>query len=236
MEAGVHELTAAYALDALDPEDRRTYEAHLGDCPRCREELGAMWRTSEALAVGAFGPEPSPDLRDRILAAARAEPHVVVPLEPRRSRTAPVLGALAAAAAAVALAVGLWGSQVSGDLDEARSALERERATAAVLADPGARTVALQEGEGRLVLAPDGRAVLLVDELDPAPEGKTYEVWVVSHGESPQRAGLFSGEDERDVVLVEGTVEPAQVVLVTIEDAGGVDAPTSEPVVGTMPA
>ena len=29
METGIHELTAAYALDALDPEERREYESHL---------------------------------------------------------------------------------------------------------------------------------------------------------------------------------------------------------------
>lgn len=236
METGVHELTAAYALDALDPEDRRTYEAHLGDCPRCREELGTMWRTAEALAVGASGPAPSLQLRERILASARAEPHVVVPLERRRSRAMPVLAAVAAAAAAVALAAGLWGTQLSGDLDDARSALERERAAAAILADPSARTVALQEGNGRMVRTDDGRAVLVLDGLDAAPAGKTYEVWIVSHGEAPARAGLFPGDDERDVVLVDGTVEPAQVVLVTLEEAGGVDAPTGEPLVGTMPA
>jgi len=36
MEAGIHELTAGYALDALDPDERRAYEAHLAGCERCR--------------------------------------------------------------------------------------------------------------------------------------------------------------------------------------------------------
>ena len=34
----LHELTAAYALDALDPEERETYEVHLAQCDRCREK------------------------------------------------------------------------------------------------------------------------------------------------------------------------------------------------------
>jgi anti-sigma-K factor RskA len=133
--------------------------------------------------------------------------------------------------------VGLWAAQLSGDLDEARSALERQRASAAVLADPDARTVSLQEGaNGRLVLTPDGEAVLVVDDLGPAPPGKTYELWVVSHGGTPARAGTFPGRDGRDVVPVDEAVEPGQVLLVTVEEAGGVDAPTSEPVLGSMPA
>jgi anti-sigma factor RsiW len=236
METGIHELTAAYALDALDPDERRAYEEHLASCEQCREELASFSSTTEALAIAASGPAPSDGLRERILAAARAEPQVVVPLEPRRRRTVSWVAAGAAAvAAAVALGIGIWAASLSSDLDETRAALERERAAAAVLADPDARTVALQEGEGRLVVDEDGRAVLVVDGLAPAPAGKTYEMWVAAPEGAPQPAGLFPGEDERDVVPVDGIVEPGQVVLVTLEPAGGVDAPTSEPILGSMP-
>ena len=152
METGIHELTAGYALDALEPEERRAYEAHLEGCEQCREELAAFWQTTEALAVAASGPTPSRELRERILAGAHEEPQVVVPLESRRRRTVPVLAAAAAVAAVVALALGLWGAGLSSDLDETRAALARERAAAIVLADPAARSVELQEGEGRLVV------------------------------------------------------------------------------------
>ena len=236
MATGIHALTAGYALDALEPDERRAYEAHLEGCERCREELAAFWQTTEALAVAASGPAPSADLRERILAAARQEQQVVAPLESPRRRTVPVLAAAAAVAAVVALAVGLWAASLSSDLDGTRAALERERAAAAVLADPDARTVALQQGEGRLVVDDEGRAVLVADGLGPAPAGKTYELWVVSEGDTPQRAGVFRGEEEgRDVIRLEGTVGPGEVVLVTIEDAGGVDAPTADPILGSLP-
>ena len=236
METGIHELTAGYALDALDQDERNAYEAHLAHCEQCQQELASFWTTTEALAVAASGPEPSPALRERILADIRAEPlQNVVPFETRRRRVAPALGAVAAVAAVVALALGLWASNVSTELDETRTALARQQAAAAVLADPDARSVALAEGEGRLVIGPDGRAVLVVDGLGPAPSGKTYELWVVSPGEDPVPAGLFPGKDGRDVAPIDGTVASGQVVLVTLEDEGGVDAPTSEPIVGTMP-
>ena len=236
METGIHELTAGYALDALEPEERQAYEAHLEGCEQCRDELASFWQTTEALAVAASGPAPSGELRERILAEAREERRVVVPLESRRRRAAPVLGAVAAVAAVVALALGLWAAALSSDLDETRAALERERAAATVLADPDARTVSLQEGDGRLVVDDEGRAVLVAEGLGPAPAGKTYELWVVSHGGEPQPAGLFPGEDDgRDVVRVDGTVAPGQVVLVTVEEAGGADAPTTEPILGSLP-
>jgi len=237
METGIHELTAGYALDALDPDERRAYEAHLEGCAQCRDELAAFWQTTDALAVAASGPAPGAELRGRILAGARQEKQVVVPLESRRQRTVPVLAATAAVAAVVALALGLWAASLSSDLDGTRAALERAQSAATVLADPDARTVALEEGEGRLVVDDKGRAVLVADGLGPAPAGKTYELWVVSHGGAPQRAGVFPGEEQgRDVVRLDGTVGPGQVVLVTVEDAGGVDAPTTDPILGSLPA
>ena len=235
MEAGIHELTAGYALDALTPEERAVYELHLAECEHCREELASFWETTAALAVAASGPEPNATLRERVLEAVRAEPpQNVVPFEPRR-RLAPALGAVAAVAAVVALALGIWGASLSSDLDETRAALEREQAAAAVLADPDARSVALVEGDGRLVVGPDGEAVLVVDGLGPAPTGKTYELWVSAQGEDPVPAGLFPGSDGREVALVDETVDTGEVVLVTIEPAGGVDAPTTAPIVGTAP-
>jgi anti-sigma factor RsiW len=237
MEAGIHELTAGYALDALDPEERTAYEAHLAGCEQCRQELSSFWETTEALAVAASGPAPSPALRERILSEVRAEPlQNVVALEPRRRRGAvPVFAAAAAIAAAAALALGLRTADLSGQLDDTQTALERAQASAAVLADPGAQSVALQAGDGRLVVDADGRAVLVLDGLEPAPAGMTYEMWVVPRGDIEQAspAGLFPGNDEREVVPVDGTVQAGDIVAVTVEPEGGVDAPTTQPVVAS---
>jgi len=228
MEAGIHELTAAYALDALDAEERRAFETHLATCESCQEELAAFASTTEALAVAATGPVPRDDLRDRVLAAARAEPQVLVPFEPRRSRSIPLLAAVAAAAAVIALGLGLWAVRLSSDLDEARSALD-------ILGDPDSRTVALQTGRGRLVVDPDGRAVLVLNGLGRAPTGKTYEVWVVE-GDVPAPAGLFPGSGEAELVDVQGTVDEGDVVAVTVEDARGAEQPTPPLVVASEPA
>ena len=234
MDAETHELIAGYALDALDPADRARAEELLTQSEEAREELRSYGDVSTALAVAATGPAPSADLRGRILAAARAEQQTVVSLdERRRSRTIPVLGAVAAVAAAAAVALGIWGAVNANDLDDARTALERERATSALLADPDAQTVALESGSGRLVVDEDGNAVLVLDELGAAPAGKTYEVWVMD-GDTPVRAGVFEGGGARDVVPVDEPVDSGSVVLVTVEDEGGVDAPTTTPIVASQ--
>jgi len=232
METGIHELTAGYALDALDPEERQAYEAHLAGCERCRAELHELQEATAALAVATSGPAPCPSLRDRILDAVQAEPPQPIPLEARRRRGMPLLGAAATAAAVAALALGLWAADLAGELDDTRSALARERTTAAILADPGARSIALDAGEGRLVVAPDGRAVLVLDDLDPAPAGKTYQAWIVE-GETPVSAGIFQAGEGRDLVPVEGAVEGGEVVAVTLEEAGGAETPTLPPLVAS---
>jgi anti-sigma-K factor RskA len=238
MEAGIHELTAGYALDALDADERAAYEAHLAGCEQCQTELESFWSTTEALAVATSGPAPSDALRERILADVRAEPQVVVPFEPRRRRLVQVLGAAAAVAAVLALAVGLWALHLSSQLDDSRSALDRARANATVLADPESQTVALQVGTGKLVVDPNGQSVLVLDGIDPAPAGKTYEVWIMPNGDVAQagRAGLFPGREGTEIVGVDGVVGTGDVVGVTLEPSGGVDAPTTSPIVASEPA
>jgi anti-sigma-K factor RskA len=234
METGIHELTAAYALDALDAAERRAYEEHLEGCEPCREELTSFLEVTAALAVAASGPEPRPELRQRILAEARAERQTVVPFTPPRRRLTPVVGVAAAIAAVVAIALGAYAFTLSNDLDDTRAALAQERDVSAVLSDPSARAVPLDAGEGRLVVNEDGAAVLVLDGVEPAPAGKTYEVWVIS-GETPAPAGLFPGTPGRDVVPVDGTVDPGSVVAVTVEKHGGVGQPTTQPVVASQP-
>ena len=81
----LHDLTPAYALDALDPDERRAYEEHLAGCERCRGDLAELGETVGALGLAAEGPAPPEALRDRILVAAREEgPSNVVALRPRR--------------------------------------------------------------------------------------------------------------------------------------------------------
>lgn len=230
----IHELTAGYALDALDPAEREEYERHLADCEPCREELASFWEVTSALAVAADGPTPSPALRERILESARAETQNVVRLGPRR-RLTPVLAAATAIAAVVAIGLGLYAVSLHGQLGDTKAQLSAQQAVASVLADADATTVALQAGSGKLVVAADGSAVLVLDHLADAPAGKTYQAWVVQ-GTTPASAGTFSARDGRAVVPIPQPVPDGAVVAVTVEPAGGATAPTLPPVAASQPA
>jgi anti-sigma-K factor RskA len=212
----LHDLTAGYALDALDPDERARYEEHLASCDVCRDELQGFWQVTGSLAHAAGGPAPPPALRERILEQARSERTNVVPL--RRRIPPRALSIAAAVAALAAIALGIWATSLSRDLGAAEDRL-------ALLSDPNARMVATANGEAQLVVAPTGKAALVVHKLAPAPRGRDYEIWVFENG-VPKPAGLF---EKPGVAMLSRRVEPGQTVAVTLEPDGGVDAPTGKP-------
>jgi anti-sigma factor RsiW len=224
MEAhDVHELTAAYALDALDEHERVEYEEHLARCAECREQLASFSEAAAALAYVAESPAPPAALRDRILAQARAERPNVRPLRPR---TTTWFAAASAAAACLAVGAGAWAVSLSRSLDHERAARGQQEQIAHVLGDPRKRALALSGDHGSVYVARGGRAVLVPAKFDRAPAGKTYEAWV-RLGSSPRRAGTFA-DGSRPLLLGQNVQEGAQV-MVTLERAGGVDQPTSAP-------
>jgi anti-sigma-K factor RskA len=108
----LHDLTAAYALDALDPAEAAAYERHLGQCEECRKQLAELNEGAAALAFEAVAPAPPPRLRAAILEQAAAERSNVVPLL-RRRWVSRGLAVAAAAAACIAVGIGVSLSQSS---------------------------------------------------------------------------------------------------------------------------
>jgi anti-sigma-K factor RskA len=214
----IHELTPAYALDALDPAETEAYEEHLSGCARCREELAELAATVGALAYAAPPADPPDHLRARILEAARAERPNVVPLRPRWSAPQRAIAAVAAVAACVAVGLGIWNVVLQNRLDTARGDL---------------RALPLEGANGSVVVGSGGDGVLVVSGLESAPAGKTYEAWVVHEGAAAP-AGLFGG-GETAIVRLEQPLPDGAVVAVTVEEAGGAEQPTSTPFITSAP-
>jgi anti-sigma-K factor RskA len=226
MEANaIHDLTAAYALDALDSEEAREYEAHLSHCDRCRSELASLSETATALAYATDAPAPPPQLRARILQQARSERSNVVPLRPR---WATPVAAVAAVAACAAIGLGIWAAALSNKLDQRTAVLTQQERLAAILAEPSSRRISFEDGRGTLVVTPMGEGVLVLKRLEPAPAGKTYEAWVASGG-SPEPAGTFDGGSAVVLKRLERLVPDGAAVMLTVEKDGGTDAPTTNP-------
>ena len=193
----LHELTAAYALDALEADERSAYEAHLAECERCRAHLRDLGETVGALALAAEGPAAPAALRDRILVAARKEePSNVVAIGSRRRRWYAV-GAVAAAAA-VGVTIGLSVALTGGGSQSDKLAAS--------------------------VSVAGGVAELSVSGLPDAPAGKAYEIWVIEGNSAPKPAGLFT--ETGDPVTLTRPAPAGSTVAVTLERAAGSETPT----------
>ena len=222
-QEAVHDLVAAYALDALDDSERREFEEHLATCEKCREELEGLRDAAAALAYVPEGPAPPPALRDRVLKQVHDEKASnVVAL--RRRVALPAVATVAVVAAAAAIVLAIWASSLSSSLDTKNAAL-------AVLSNHASKRMPLGTAS-EVVVAPDGRAVV-VSALSPAPSGKTYELWVLD-GKSVKPAGLFvQGKEGEPVVLVHRVPRGAQVGLSLERSGGRSDHPTT--IVGVSP-
>lgn len=231
MNQEMHDLAPAYTLGSLDDEERRQFEAHLSDCPECRDQIAAMSEISIELAWGAATDAP-PHLRQAVLAAIDSVPQEgsqeVIPIatpairtKVRRRRWIP--STIAAAVALLAL-LGWSIFGTGGVLSE-------------ILEDPSSistRAAATEAGVGvfasaQVVYSPKlDASVLVIDGLAPVAADRTYELWLVDDsGAVP--AGLFKPDnDGRATVLVEGDVRPGIVLALTEEPPGGVEAPTGE--------
>ncbi|UDY34068.1 anti-sigma factor [Dermatobacter hominis] len=233
MDEDTHTLAAAYALDALDPEERRRFEAHYPDCETCRAEVEGYRRT--AARLGALAPAPLPeDLRARVLdevgrtrqlppavAPRHADPTAPRPGAPRWVR--PVL-AVAAVVAALALAGGLFAWRSDGGAPG-------QTELAQVLGASDATTVRLQGAAGtlRVVYSEDmGKAMVVGSDLPDPGDGRTYQLWSVS-GDTVRSAGIFdpsgSGSVDQAVELPDDDVD---LWGVTNEPAGGSPEATSD--------
>jgi anti-sigma factor RsiW len=214
----LHDLTPAYALDALDEAEERAYEAHLAGCTQCREELAALRETAGLLAYAVDAPAPPEALRGRIVAQARAERPNVVPLRPRFVRATQVAAAVAACAA---IGFAGWSVHLQRTVDRVRSA---QQDALGVIAEPGTRQISLNGEHGALYVSPTGSAALVIARLDPAPSGKTYEAWVVENGK-PKPAGTFDAAQSPAVVSLREPVPAGAIVAVTQERGKGGTVP-----------
>lgn len=210
---GIHELSAAYALDALDGDERREFEEHLTHCADCRQEVASLQEAASALAYQVEVAPPPPALKDRVLEQARRERSNVVPL--RRRWALPVAATVAAVAACAAIGLGIWAAALHNELGERPEA------------------VPLTGASGSVIVTPGNEATLVVKDLAPAPAGKTYEAWVIED-DKPLRAGTFAGGGQVAIPLTRKVPDGA-IVAVTLERAGGVDRPTTDPVFASKP-
>jgi anti-sigma-K factor RskA len=231
--AEIHDLSAAYALDALDADQLEEFEEHLARCPECRDNVASFQAASAELAYDTFAPEPPRALKERILVEAERERPKVVALErPRRRWALPIAATAAVAAGVAAVALAFWAAELSQQVDDLQAQQHQANEALIALIDPSANHFALEGADGVLVVDEEnGEGKLVISGLASAPSDKTYEAWVIEGDAPAVPAGLFSGGDDQTVVPLTTPVPEGAIVAVTVERAGGVPAPTQDPII-----
>lgn len=232
-------LISAHALGALDPDQAALAEKHIAASDDCRRAYEDALETAAALALAVADSEPPAELRDRILAAARAErsadakPVVATPAAPRRRLRLAGLLTPSSGFAAIGVAAAIVFALIAvSQHDSASSARDREEALVSILSAPDARVVPLRSSaggtQGGRVIVARGRAAL-VSSLRPPPPGRTYQAWGLrSGGKSPVPLPTFS---RTGAVLILDDVRDYDGVAVTVEPSGGSKQPSSAPFV-----
>ncbi|MCT9008693.1 anti-sigma factor [Streptomyces rhizosphaerihabitans] len=237
----LHTLTGAYALHALADDERERFERHAADCADCAQEVRELTAAAARLGL-AVTASPGPALKDQVMrriATVRQESPRTVPLTAPRAigirRRRPARWVLAAALAAAASLGGtaVWQHERAQDAQEqARQAERRADQVAAVLAAPDAksRTATLAGGASGTVIVSKSRdqAVFIAARMAKPPSGKVYQLWFDDAG-TMRSAGLMDPGRTTEAVLMEGSVDGASGMGITVEPAGGSAEPTSDP-------
>jgi anti-sigma-K factor RskA len=222
----IHNLGAAYALDALDERERAAYEAHFATCEICRTDVREYRATAAELASLTATPPP-PDVKARVMGEIATTrqlsplPPSVVRLSDRRPNRA-VTAILAIAAAALFFVAGAV--VIGGDDDSFGDQV------AAMMQDP-TFTVAELGGDGqgsfKVAWTADQAAVIGGDLPDPG-QGKRYELWMIdgSGAHAMHMLDPAKGGEVQRLIDISGSPSGWGV---TIEPEQGSDVPT-EPV------
>ncbi len=224
------DLKEAYALGALPEEERVWFEGYLAEHPELQAEVDELASVANLLALAPQEHEPPPELRrdllSRIEGASSAAPDEGSPLVARlRGLFGP--GGLAAAAIAVLAIVGLvaWNASLRGENEDLQGELQNRRTHE--LQGSGAAL----DVRGEVIEVGEGRAVLIAENLPSVAEEQVYEAWLM-RGEDAEPAGLFEPrEGGTTAVPLEGSLQGADAVAVTVEPAGGSSSPTDDPLV-----
>lgn len=237
LSAEDHELLTGLALEAFDsPVDRQRAEALVNSNDQAAQWLRGyretLARLDQATAVA-----PPAELRDKIFAALPAQtPVAPISLSERREqkrRTMPRYGWLAAAAAAVVLAA-VPSAIAINQHQRAVTAETQHHELLSVLDGQQVKVVNAQmpQGQGAMtLLASTAGTVVLGHDLPEVDPQHDYQLWTIAAGGTPVPSDLVPHGDwsAQLPALPEGTT-----IALTVEPAGGSQAPTTDPVMALV--
>ncbi len=245
----IDELLAAYALNALDPDERLTVLEHLAEC-RTHDEVLLMYReVAGMLPLALEDARPAPSARSSLLSAFEAAITAEAPIPapaPRAQTQPPATPAPVRPAAQTPTPAR---TPVVVSPQRSRFPLFRmpnlglglAAALLVVVLGLAAWNLSLQADDRDLVartttsqgdmslqlyyLEDDGVAVLKL-EMPPLTGGRVYQAWQLVGGQ-PVSLGVVQGSG---ITAVPAELAGASAIAISIEPPGGSAAPTTTPV------
>jgi hypothetical protein len=224
----------AYLLGALSDAERGSFEAHLAQCPECRDELERLRPAADLLPRSVEQLEPPPTLKRSLMevvereARERADAAGGARESRRRGRLlgdrlrglpGPIRPALAAGLLAVGLLTGYAVAQLATD-DGSRTEVA------------SVNKKVLPDASGRLQVQDGGRegGILEVHGMPSLRRGQVYQAWVERDGMIEPELTFEVRRDGGGAVAVPDDLSDADAVHLTREPRGGSRAPSEKPI------
>jgi anti-sigma-K factor RskA len=215
----------AYVLGALPELENEVLERHLATCESCRAEVEELRPLTAAMARSVPQVEAPPSLKATLMEIVSSEA-VAHPEPPRERRSfwswftglqPRMAAAMAVGVLALGVVVGVAVDQIagsgSGDTMTIAAKIDRQR---------------MPTGDASLAVDGDTGKLELTNAPQP-PAGRVYQLWY-QHRKTIERGGTFRPQSDGSYTA-EVPVGNTDAVMVTIERAGGVPAPTGPPVI-----
>jgi anti-sigma-K factor RskA len=249
-----------YALGALEGDEKKAIESHVATCSDCTRKLAEARGRISLLAFSAPPVAPSPGVKEGLMRQLHASAEGRLPVraasEPERHGGffgrgwSMVFAPVAAVLALAAIFLYTENARLQSELSALRATADQQKLQANEARDilhiaqaNDTVVVALKKMPG----SPDGDAKVSYNAkmgklfydgwIEPAPAGKSYQLWLVPMQGDPVNAGVFTPAKAK-MEMWTATVPqgmPAKMFAVTLEPTGGMPHPTG-PMIFVGPA
>lgn len=239
------ELLAGYILGDLSSEELAELEALLRDDPAMQTELKQLQAVATVLPYGLPVAQPAAHVRTQVLAAVAAAPqNSGGRAKTKRRRLIPILAGSVAAIAAIAVGINNW--QLRQQLGAAHAAIAQQQLALAqqtsLLTNQTELIAMLQQTKTQImplrgmaqltnasgaaiVAEAQPAAILILKNLPPLPDGKSYLLWEVANNKKIA-CGAFRPNPQGQVFVKMPLANPDLTTLVvTVEESLTPDKP-----------
>ena len=216
------ELSGAYVLDAITPQERQEAQEHLAGCAKCTRRLEELRAVANLLPLSVTQVSPPPSAKERLLAAIHQEQRVI-PIDRgrqnRRNRGAGGGGwswGLAGIVAAAVLMFALLGGMTAWNVSLQRQVNELGHQIAESY-PLSSKVSSAPNASGRLIYLPRQLLTILTMQGLPKLQGDhVYQGWLIENNK-PVSIGLLSIQNGIASVDFPGDITGYQAVAVSME-------------------